>query len=109
MVDEAHGEASFLEELVGSRARPYGTVNCVCRTDGRGGGELDLFTPEVQFTYEVKLPRDVVPTPGDDEAEEISLLSTDQLKTALKKKKKGDFTPANGCVVLDFFSCAMEC
>ena len=100
LVRESHEEASFSEDLVRSRAKACGTVNYVCRTDERGGGELGLFTPEVQFTYEMKLPDDVVPVPGDNEAEEITLLSTEQLKSALQK---GEFTPANGCIVLDFF------
>ena len=100
LIRESGEEASFPEELVVSSAKACGTVNYVCRTDERSRGEHGLFTPEVQFTYEMKLPRDVVPTPGDNEAEEITLLSIEQLKTALGN---GDFTPANGCIVLDFF------
>ena len=100
LIRESHEEASFSEELVRSKAKACGTVNYVCRTDERGGGELQLFTPEVQYTYEMKLPKDIVPTPGDNEAEEITLLSIEQLKAALEA---GEFTPANGCIVLDFF------
>ena len=100
LVRESGEEASFSEELVRSNAKACGTVNYVCRTDERSRGELGLFTPEVQFTYEMKLPKEVIPTPGDNEAEEIRLLSIEQLRTALGN---GEFTPANGCVVLDFF------
>lgn len=100
LIRESAEEASFPEELTRTKAKACGTVNYVCRTDERGGGELGLFTPEVQFTYEMELPKDVVPTPGDNEAEEIMLMGIEQIKSALEK---GEFTPANGCIVLDFF------
>lgn len=100
LIRESAEEASFPEDLTRTKAKACGTVNYVCRTDERGGGELGLFTPEVQFTYEMELPKDVVPTPGDNEAEEITLMRIEQIKSALGK---GEFTPANGCIVLDFF------
>ena len=100
LVRESAEEASFSEELIRTRAKACGTVNYVFRTDERAGGELGLFTPEVQFTYEMELPKDAIPTPGDNEAEEITLMSIEQIKTALEK---GEFTPAHGCIVLDFF------
>ncbi len=100
LVRESAEEASFPNELIGTRVVACGTVNYVCRTDERGGGELGLFTPEVQYTYEMELPKDVIPRPGDNEAEEIMLLSIEKIRDALAK---GEFTPANGCIVLDFF------
>ena len=48
----------------------------------------------------MKIPRDLIPTPGDNEAEEIKLMTVPELKEALAK---GEFTPANGCIILDFF------
>lgn len=100
LIRESAEEASFSEDLIRSKAKACGTVNYMCRTDERGGGELGLFTPEVQFTYEMELPRDITPQAGDNEAEEITLMSVDRLKSALAA---GEFTPANGCIVLDFF------
>lgn len=100
LIRESEEEASFTEELIRSRAKACGTVNYMCRTDERGGGELGLFTPEVQFTYEMELPPDVIPKPGDNEAEEIIFMKVERLKSALAA---GEFTPANGCIVLDFF------
>ena len=100
LVRESGEEASFTEELIRSRAKASGTVNYMCRTDERAGGELGLFTPEVQFTYEMELPSGVIPQPGDNETEEFVFMNVEKLKVALAA---GEFTPANGCVVLDFF------
>ena len=61
---------------------------------------MGCMSPEVQFLYEMKVSADVIPLPGDDEAEEITLMTVPRLKDALAK---GEFTPANGCVVLNFF------
>ena len=100
LIRESAEEASFSEDLIRRRAKACGTVNYMCRTDERAGGEIGLFTPEVQFTYELELPSDVVPRPGDNEAEEITFMTVERLKAELAA---GHFTPANGCIVLDFF------
>lgn len=100
LVREAHEEASFDTSLTKNKAIPVGTISYLCLTDERSKGEKGLLCPEIQFTYEMKIPDDLVPVAGDGEAEEIILLSIDDLKTALAN---GEFTPANGEVVLDFF------
>lgn len=100
LVREAGEEASFSEDLVRANAKACGTVSYICKTDERGGGELGLICPEVQFTYEMKLPDDVIPKPGDGEAESIELFGIKEIQDALRK---GAFTPANGCIVIDFF------
>jgi 8-oxo-dGTP pyrophosphatase MutT (NUDIX family) len=100
LVREAEEEASLPEDLVRARAKACGTVNYVCMTDERGGGELGLMCPEVMFTYEMNLPHYMMPTPNDGEAETIDLLTIDEVQTALGG---GEFTPTNGCVVIDFF------
>lgn len=100
LIRECAEEASFPEELVRKHAMAVGTVSYVNISDERGGGELGLLCPEVQFTYEMKLPNDVIPVPGDKDTESITLMNIDALKHALET---GEFTPANGCIVLDFF------
>lgn len=100
LVRESGEEASFQDTLIRQSARACGTINYVDITDERGGGEVGLLWPEVQFTYEIELPDGVIPVPGDNEAEEIKFLDIIELKKALSS---GQFTPANGCVVLDFF------
>ena len=99
LIRESAEEASFSEDLIRNSAKACGTVNYMCRTDERAGGELGLFTPEVQFTYEMELPPDITPLPGDNEAEEITFMTINKLRSALAA---GEFTPANGCIVLDF-------
>ena len=86
--------------MVRDLARACGTVNYVKISDSRAGGELGLLNPEVQFTYEMKVGTDFIPKPGDNEVESITLFDVEELKKALGN---GDFTPANGCIVLDFF------
>lgn len=100
LVRESEEEASFPPKMTRQMADACGTLNYLCLTDERSGGEIGCFTPEIQFLYEMKVEQDVVPIPGDNEAEEITLMNIEQLKEALAK---GEFTPANGCVVLDFF------
>lgn len=100
LVRESEEEASFPPELTRKNAMACGTLSYLNLTDERSGGEIGCFSPEVQFLYEMKIPNDIVPVPGDNEAEEITLMNVTELKESLAK---GCFTPANGCVVLDFF------
>ncbi|TVY87965.1 Uncharacterized protein LAWI1_G005242 [Lachnellula willkommii] len=100
LLRESEEEVSFKPELVRDNAVACGTINYVSITDERSKGEQGLLCPEVQFCYEMKIPKDVIPIPGDHEAQEVILLNIEQLKAALAN---GEFTPANGCVVLDFF------
>ncbi|KAH9894586.1 thiamine pyrophosphokinase-related protein [Xylariomycetidae sp. FL2044] len=100
MIRESEEEASFAPEFTRSSAVAAGTVNYLHLTDKRSEGEEGLLCPEVQFVYEMKIPDDHVPVPGDGEAEEFILMSVAQLKHALAR---GEFTPANGEIILDFF------
>ena len=100
LLREAEEEASFPPDLIKNHAIACGTITYVSITDERSKGEPGLLCPEVQFCYEMKVPNEVIPAPGDNEAQEIILLNIKQLKAALAN---GEFTPANGCVVLDFF------
>lgn len=100
LVREANEEASFDTTLTTSRAVAVGAISYVSLTDERSKGEKGLLCPEIQFTYEMRVPADLIPVPGDGEAEGFTLMSIDQLKEALAN---GEFTPANGEVVLDFF------
>lgn len=100
LVREAKEEASFDTNLTSSKAVAAGAISYLCLTDERSKGEKGLLCPEIQFTYEMQIPADLIPVLGDGQAEEIILLSVNELKDALAK---GEFTPANGEVVLDFF------
>ena len=97
---EAEEEASFPRELTLRGAVAVGTISYLCLTDERCEGESGLLCPEIMFTYEMKVAPDVVPVPGDGEAEGFTLMSVPELKAALAR---GEFAPTNGEVVLDFF------
>jgi hypothetical protein len=67
--------------------------------DERAGGETNLMQPECQYIYDLELPEDVIPKPGDDEVEEFYLWSIDEVKQAMEN---GEFKPNCALVVLDF-------
>lgn len=99
LVRECAEEASLEEHLVRERARAAGTVTYWYVRDERAGGETGLLQPEVQYVYDVELPSDVVPKPGDDEVDEFYLWSVEQVQEAMRK---GEFKPNCSLVVLDF-------
>lgn len=100
LVRECAEEASLSEELVRSKAQACGTVTYWYIRDERAGGETKLMQPECQYVYDLELPDDVVPKPGDDEVEEFYLWSVEEVKEAMRK---GEFKPNCALVVLDFF------
>jgi 8-oxo-dGTP pyrophosphatase MutT (NUDIX family) len=102
LVRESHEEAGLSPELVRGHAKSVGTISYVtaCDSKSTSGGEAGLIRAEVQFVYELKVDAHVVPKPYDMEASDISLYSVDEIKKALDN---GEFTPANACLVLDFF------
>ncbi|KAF2994530.1 hypothetical protein E8E13_003410 [Curvularia kusanoi] len=99
LVRECAEEASLGEELVRSRVKAAGTVTYWYVRDERAGGETGLLQPEVQYVYDLELPKDVVPKPGDDEVEEFYLWSVEEVQAAMAR---GEFKPNCSLVVLDF-------
>jgi 8-oxo-dGTP pyrophosphatase MutT (NUDIX family) len=100
LVRECAEEASLSEELVRERAKAVGTVTYYAIRDERAGGETGLMQPEVQYVYDLELPEDVVPKPGDDEVEEFYLWTVEEVREAMRR---GEFKPNCALVVLDFF------
>jgi 8-oxo-dGTP pyrophosphatase MutT (NUDIX family) len=99
LVRECSEEASLEEVLVRERARAAGTVTYWYVRDERAGGETGLLQPEVQYIYDLELPEDVIPKPGDDEVEEFYLWSVEEVQEAMRR---GEFKPNCSLVVLDF-------
>ncbi|KAF3035227.1 hypothetical protein E8E12_004551 [Didymella heteroderae] len=99
LVRECSEEASLEEALVRERARAAGTVTYWYVRDERAGGETGLLQPEVQYIYDLELPEDVIPKPGDDEVEEFYLWSVQEVQEAMRR---GEFKPNCSLVVLDF-------
>jgi 8-oxo-dGTP pyrophosphatase MutT (NUDIX family) len=100
LLREGLEEAKLDPEFVKKNVVACGTVNYTCVTDDYSRGEKGLLSPEVQFCYELKLPKDMVLAPGEAAVSEIVLLNVEQLKVALAK---GEFAPLTGCLILDFF------
>ncbi|KAH3906757.1 hypothetical protein HBI56_062680 [Parastagonospora nodorum] len=99
LVRECGEEASLPEDLVRSKTKAAGTVTYYYIRDERAGGETGLMQPECQYIYDLELPEDVIPKPGDDEVEEFYLWTVDEVKQAMEN---GEFKPNCALVVLDF-------
>ncbi|KAF2121404.1 thiamine pyrophosphokinase-related protein-like protein [Lophiotrema nucula] len=100
LVRECGEEASLPEDLVRSTVKPAGTVTYFYIRDERAGGESKLLQPECQYVYDIELPEDVIPKPGDDEVEEFYLWTIEEVKEAMAK---GEFKPNCALVMLEFF------
>ncbi|KAF2272978.1 thiamine pyrophosphokinase-related protein-like protein [Westerdykella ornata] len=100
LVRECAEEASLPEDVVRARVKAAGTVTYFYIRTEKAGGETGLMQPECQYVYDIELPVDVVPRPGDDEVEEFYLWSVEEVKAALAR---GEFKPNCALVMLDFF------
>jgi 8-oxo-dGTP pyrophosphatase MutT (NUDIX family) len=99
LIREATEEASLPEELVRRRVKACGTVSYFHIRDERAGGESGLMQPEIQYVYDLELPQNVVPMPGDNEVQEFYLFTLGDIKDALEH---GEFKPNCVLVLLDF-------
>jgi 8-oxo-dGTP pyrophosphatase MutT (NUDIX family) len=100
LLREGLEEAALDPDFVKKNVVACGTVNYTCVTDDYSRGEKGLLSPEVQFCYELKLPKNMVLAPGEAAVSEIVLLNVEELKEALAKAQ---FAPLTGCLILDFF------
>jgi len=100
LVRECGEEASLPEHLVRPHAKACGTVTYWYIRDERAGGETNLMQPEVQYIYDLELPEDIIPKPGDDEVDEFYLWSVEEVQEAMRR---GEFKPNCALVMLDFF------
>jgi 8-oxo-dGTP pyrophosphatase MutT (NUDIX family) len=99
LVRECEEEASLPADIVQS-AQACGTLTYFHVRDARAGGETGLCQPECQFIYDLELPADVVPKPGDDEAIDFQLLTVDEVRKAITE---GKFKPNCAHLLLEFF------
>ncbi|KAF4634112.1 hypothetical protein G7Y89_g4000 [Cudoniella acicularis] len=95
LIREADEEASLPSTLVRSQTIAAGTVTYIYLRDSRAGGETNLVQPEVQYVYDLELPKDVVPQPKDGEVEEFYLWSVEKVKLALKEEIQIENTKRN--------------
>ncbi|KAH8651489.1 thiamine pyrophosphokinase-related protein-like protein [Tricladium varicosporioides] len=101
MVREADEEASLPEGLVRTNAKDVGMVTYIYVRESRAGGENGLIQPEVQYVYDLELPKDVIPQPKDGEVEEFYLWTVEKVQEALTN---WEFKPNCALCVLDFFT-----
>lgn len=99
LVRECEEEASLPADLVQS-AKPCGTLTYFHVRDSRAGGEIGLCQPECQYIYDLELPSNVIPKPGDDEAIDFQLLTIKEVQDAMAE---GKFKPNCAHVLVEFF------
>ncbi|KAF1956041.1 thiamine pyrophosphokinase-related protein-like protein [Byssothecium circinans] len=100
LVRECKEEASLPEALVRKTVRACGTIMYSTIRGPKAGGETGLLQPECEYIYDLELPEDVIPKPGDDEVEEFYLWGIEEVQAAMAK---GEFKPNCGLVMIDFF------
>ncbi|KAI8629483.1 thiamine pyrophosphokinase-related protein [Xylariaceae sp. FL1651] len=100
MIRKTCYKASLPEDLVRQRWNACGTLSYFHIRNGEAGGEVGLLHPSFYFLFDLELPQDVEPKPGDDEVQRFSLLDVETVKVALLA---GQFEPSFALVMLDFF------
>ncbi|KAL2754840.1 hypothetical protein ACRALDRAFT_1051349 [Sodiomyces alcalophilus JCM 7366] len=95
IVAESDEEASLPSKFVEAHARAAGAVTYVQMNEARG-----VFHPTVLYVYDIELPGDMVPTPGDDEVEEFLLMTVEEVTEAMLRE---EFKPNCVLVMLDFY------
>ncbi|KAF1993369.1 thiamine pyrophosphokinase [Amniculicola lignicola CBS 123094] len=100
LVRECGEEASLQEDLVRERVKACGTVTYFYIRTKEAGGETGLLQPECEYVYDLELPADVIPKPGDDEVEEFYLWSVPEVREAMAR---GEFKPNCALIMLEFF------
>ncbi|KAI5457415.1 hypothetical protein BGZ63DRAFT_78025 [Mariannaea sp. PMI_226] len=91
---EAMEEACLPEELVKSQVRAVGAVTMANRNPRNG-----LMHSDIIYVYDLELPADVVPTPGDDEVETFILMGCEEVR---QRMLAGEFKPNVCPVMIDF-------
>jgi 8-oxo-dGTP pyrophosphatase MutT (NUDIX family) len=99
IVEEAFEEASLPEVLVRQRAFCRGAISHMGITGADFPGEKGLVTPDVCHVYDMELQQDVVPRPHDDEVSSFTLMTVEDLKSALLRE---EFKPDSAAVLVEF-------
>lgn len=94
IIREGAEEASLPASLLHSRVKSTGVLTYMALT------ESGLVCPDVIYCYDLELPPDVIPKPGDDEVETFQLMDVEEVKGAMLNE---DFKDNCNLVMLDFF------
>jgi 8-oxo-dGTP pyrophosphatase MutT (NUDIX family) len=92
LIKEAHEEASIPAAIAGT-ALPVGAIRYCCEGDGG-------LRPDVLFAYDLELPADFVPRPGDGEIAEYMLWPIAEV--AERVRDTFDFKFNCNLVIVDF-------
>ena len=99
IVRETTEEASFPVDHVYQHIKSRGCVTYFDIRDERAGGETGLLQPECIYVYDLEVEGNMMPSPGDHEAEKFMLWSVGQVKMALRM---GEFKTNCALVLIDF-------
>lgn len=91
---ESTEEACLPPDLVSSSVKAVGTVTMANRNIRTG-----LYHSDILYVYDLEIPEDVVPTPGDDEVEEFVLMDCEEVR---QRMLAGEFKPNVCPVMVDF-------
>lgn len=92
LIKEA-GEEASIPRAIAERAVPTGAITYCCERDGG-------LRPDILFVYDLTLPADFVPVPGDDEIETFSLQPIDEVIETVRSSF--DFKFNCNLVIIDF-------
>lgn len=92
LIKEA-GEEASIPKAVAARAVPTGAITYRCERDGG-------LRPDILFVYDLELPPDFVPAPGDDEIESFTLRPIDKVIQTVRDSF--DFKFNCNLVIIDF-------
>ena len=91
---EAMEEACLPETLVRASVKAVGAVTLANRKEQSG-----LMHSDILYVYDLEIPGDVIPTPGDGEVEEFVLMGCDEVR---RRMLAGEFKPNVCPVMIDF-------
>ncbi|KAF4997211.1 hypothetical protein FGRMN_4022 [Fusarium graminum] len=91
---ESTEEACLPPNLVSSRTEPAGAI-----TLANINARSKLFHSDIIYVFDLEMPSDVVPKPGDDEVEEFVLMECGEV---VERMLAGEFKPNVCPVMIDF-------
>jgi len=103
IVREAEEEASLSEDLVRRNAKAVGCISYVGVKDVKNGGdsgETGLIAADCVYVFDLEVEEQVICKQNDDEVEEFSLMSVEEVKDALSRS---EFKANSALVMIDFF------
>lgn len=100
IIREGAEEASLPASLLHENLKSVGVLTYMAITSSTSPAEAGLVCPDVIYCYDLELPADVVPTPGDDEVETFQLMDVEEVKKAMLNE---EFKDNCSLVMLDFF------